>query len=90
MTTPARRPSRQTSLPELFAGWFTSRGWQPHPHQLTLLKAARQGLSTLLVAPTGGGKTLAGFLPSLLGVGGRVLAVPQSMTTSISGKRNWW
>lgn len=31
-----------------------------------MLVAARSGLSTLLIAPTGGGKTLAGFLPSLI------------------------
>jgi ATP-dependent Lhr-like helicase len=54
------------SLPERFAQWFARRGWTPHPHQLTLLKAARQGRSALLIAPTGGGKTLAGFLPSLV------------------------
>ena len=53
-------------LPERFAQWFACRGWTPHPHQLTLLKAARQGRSALLIAPTGGGKTLAGFLPSLV------------------------
>ncbi len=54
------------TLPELFAGWFAARGWAPRPHQLALLEAARRGESTLLVAPTGGGKTLAGFLPSLV------------------------
>jgi len=53
-------------LPPRFADWFRRRGWTPHPHQLTLVKAARQGRSALLVAPTGGGKTLAGFLPSLV------------------------
>ena len=51
------------SLPPLFLDWFKGQGWQPHPHQLALL-AAKQ--DTLLIAPTGGGKTLAGFLPSLV------------------------
>jgi len=54
------------TLPEPFAGWFAARGWTPRPHQLALLKAAEAGESALLVAPTGGGKTLAGFLPSLV------------------------
>ena len=31
-----------------------------------MLEAARHGESCLLVAPTGGGKTLAGFLPGLI------------------------
>jgi len=53
-------------LPESFQAWFAGRGWQPHAHQLALLAAARAGRSALLVAPTGGGKTLAGFLPSLV------------------------
>ncbi|MFZ5789885.1 MAG: ligase-associated DNA damage response DEXH box helicase [Pseudomonadota bacterium] len=54
------------ALPPTFAAWFAGRGWQPHAHQLALLAADRAGRSALLVAPTGGGKTLAGFLPSLI------------------------
>ncbi|MES2711226.1 MAG: DEAD/DEAH box helicase, partial [Pseudomonadota bacterium] len=54
------------TLPELFAGWFAGRGWTLRPHQAALVDAAEAGESALLVAPTGGGKTLAGFLPSLL------------------------
>lgn len=50
-------------LPPDFADWFARQGWTPHPHQLALLEA--QG-DSLLIAPTGGGKTLAGFLPSLV------------------------
>jgi ATP-dependent helicase Lhr and Lhr-like helicase len=53
-------------LPERFARWFATRGWSPRPHQLQLIEHASRGESVLLVAPTGGGKTLAGFLPSLI------------------------
>ena len=53
-------------LPPVFERWFSSRGWSARPHQLALLSEARAGRSTLLVAPTGAGKTLAGFLPSLV------------------------
>ncbi len=58
--------SNLSALPPLFAEWFRARGWQPHPHQLQMLRAAEAGASALLIAPTGGGKTLAGFLPSLV------------------------
>ncbi len=53
-------------LPQPFAQWFTARGWSPRAHQLALIEHAARGQSVLLVAPTGGGKTLAGFLPSLI------------------------
>ncbi|WP_424933660.1 ligase-associated DNA damage response DEXH box helicase [Amaricoccus macauensis] len=55
-------------LPNPFAGWFARQGWEPHPHQLDLL-AQKDLPSSLLIAPTGGGKTLAGFLPSLVELG---------------------
>jgi ATP-dependent Lhr-like helicase len=54
------------TLPERFAAWFAARGWSPRPHQLEMLRAAAQGENVLLIAPTGGGKTLSGFLPSLV------------------------
>ncbi|WP_422039748.1 ligase-associated DNA damage response DEXH box helicase [Roseibium sp.] len=53
-------------LPNRFQSWFASRGWAPRPHQLQLIDHLAQGHSTLLIAPTGAGKTLAGFLPSLV------------------------
>jgi ATP-dependent Lhr-like helicase len=53
-------------MPEPFPGWFARRGWTPRAHQLELLAKARAGRCVLLIAPTGGGKTLAGFLPSLV------------------------
>ncbi len=56
----------EQTLPEIFARWFEARGWQPRAHQLALVEHASRGESVLLVAPTGGGKTLAGFLPTLI------------------------
>ncbi|WP_425045918.1 ligase-associated DNA damage response DEXH box helicase [Primorskyibacter sp. S87] len=53
-----------TSLPSSIAGWFSDRGWSLHPHQKDMLQRAGDPV-TLLIAPTGGGKTMAGFLPTL-------------------------
>ncbi|MBI1407277.1 MAG: ligase-associated DNA damage response DEXH box helicase [Caulobacter sp.] len=53
-------------LPDRFEAWFAGRGWAPRAHQLEMVAAARAGQHALLIAPTGGGKTLAGFLPSLI------------------------
>lgn len=52
-------------LPRPFLKWFAEKGWAPRAHQLELLARAEAGENTLLIAPTGAGKTLAGFLPSL-------------------------
>ena len=51
-------------LPDKFHTWFEARGWSIHPHQADMLRHARDP-ATLLIAPTGGGKTMAGFLPTL-------------------------
>jgi len=56
---------QELDLPPPLAAWFSARGWRPRPHQIEVLRRARAGHSVLLTAPTGGGKTLAGFLPSL-------------------------
>lgn len=55
----------QDLLPQPFVKWFAEKGWQPRAHQLELLTRANAGESMLLIAPTGAGKTLAGFLPTL-------------------------
>ncbi|UWR96743.1 ligase-associated DNA damage response DEXH box helicase [Phaeobacter inhibens] len=51
-------------LPDVITDWFSTRGWTIHPHQQEMLDRAGDP-ATLLIAPTGGGKTMAGFLPTL-------------------------
>ena len=58
-------------LPETFSSWFAARGWAPRQHQLDLVRLAQARASALLIAPTGAGKTLAGFLPSLIALAAR-------------------
>ncbi len=53
-----------TSLPPQILSWFSARDWSIHPHQQEML-ARKDAPATLLIAPTGGGKTMAGFLPTL-------------------------
>jgi len=45
--------------------WFSGRGWRVRRHQREMLEAADADQHALLVADTGAGKTLAGFLPTL-------------------------
>ena len=56
-------------LPATFHDWFASKGWSIHPHQQEMLERADDP-ATLLIAPTGGGKTMAGFLPTLAELAG--------------------
>ncbi len=53
------------ALPPELAQWFAQRGWQARRHQRAMLDVAASGCHALLVADTGAGKTLAGFLPTL-------------------------
>lgn len=53
------------SLPSVITDWFDRRGWRPRRHQIKMLDVARAGRHALLVATTGAGKTLSGFLPTL-------------------------
>ncbi|MGZ8284810.1 MAG: ligase-associated DNA damage response DEXH box helicase [Allosphingosinicella sp.] len=66
MTHPPPCPQGGEALPPVIASWFAAKGWTPRRHQLEMLAAARAGRSALLVAPTGAGKTLAGFLASIV------------------------
>ncbi|NPU65204.1 ligase-associated DNA damage response DEXH box helicase [Bradyrhizobium sp. 83012] len=62
-------PDDRAALPDHVTRWFAARGWAPRAHQLALLDKARAQRSALLIAPTGAGKTLAGFLPTLVELG---------------------
>jgi ATP-dependent helicase Lhr and Lhr-like helicase len=64
-------PPRLSQLSPIVADWFAAKGWAARSHQLDVLAAERAGNSVLLIAPTGAGKTLAGFLPSLTDLAGR-------------------
>ncbi|KIN60262.1 ATP-dependent helicase, DEAD/DEAH box family protein [Sulfitobacter noctilucae] len=54
-----------SALPKTFQDWFAAKGWSIHPHQQKMLDRADVP-ALLLIAPTGGGKTLSGFLPTLI------------------------
>jgi ATP-dependent Lhr-like helicase len=76
MSAPTIIEERPSLLPPAFTDWFAAKGWAPRPHQLELLAKAQAGRSALLIAPTGAGKTLAGFLPSLVALNSRPKAAP--------------
>lgn len=57
--------SMTAALPPPLEDWFAAREWRPRRHQLDMLAAGRAGRHALLVAQTGAGKTLSGFLPTL-------------------------
>ncbi|MEM8798514.1 MAG: ligase-associated DNA damage response DEXH box helicase [Pseudomonadota bacterium] len=63
MSTPLRPDG--ADWPQPIVDWFAGRGWALRGHQTAMRSAFRSGNSALLVAPTGAGKTLAGFLPAL-------------------------
>src|SRR5262249_39995719 len=66
ITEPMTVLERTTLLPDVFTRSVASRRCTPRAQQLGLVAKAQAGRSVLLIAPTGGGKALAGFLPSLV------------------------
>ena len=51
---------------DIISQWLKKKGWVLYEHQLRVINKISKVKSILLVAPTGTGKTLAGFLPSIL------------------------
>ena len=45
--------------------WLKKKGWTLYDHQIATLNFIRQGFDVVLHAPTGGGKTIGGFMPSI-------------------------
>ncbi|MXO97026.1 ligase-associated DNA damage response DEXH box helicase [Erythrobacter aquimaris] len=55
----------EQAVPSQINDWFAGRGWRIRRHQRQMLQASDASRHALLVADTGAGKTLAGFLPTL-------------------------
>ena len=94
--TAARTPVEASLLPDRFRAGLRSAAGLRARTSLNCWRAGRDGRSVLLIAPTGGGKTLAGFLPTLVELsqaqsGERPQALPASSMSEaadgISGDR---
>ena len=45
--------------------WLKKKGWSLYDHQIETLRLIKKGFDVILHAPTGGGKTIGGFMPSI-------------------------
>jgi ATP-dependent Lhr-like helicase len=68
-------------IPAPFEDWFTAQGWSVRAYQRRMVAQFERGQDTLLIAPTGGGKTLAGFLPSLCDLVDKRKDAPRALHT---------
>lgn len=70
MINPVHQEQYRDAFPDLqshpLTKWLEGKGWSYYPHQLQTLKAAQSGKDVVVFAPTGAGKTLTGFLPSIM------------------------
>jgi len=68
-------------VPVKFERWFAAQNWQIRDYQRHMVEAYQRREDTLLIAPTGGGKTLAGFLPSLIDLSSKASGQKPSLHT---------
>ena len=87
MPVATKKKNPPSDLPDIFTRWFAARRWSPRDHQLALLQKARENRSALLIAPTGAGKTLAGFLPTLVELSGADVSGPNAALSAPSPQR---
>ena len=69
------------TLPTMIERWFDAQGWTIRPYQRRMVEQFQSARDTLLIAPTGGGKTLAGFLPSLCDLVDKPSDAPRALHT---------
>lgn len=58
--------NKRAHTPAVFKQWFADKGWKIRSYQQKMISAFANQQSSLLIAPTGAGKTLSGFLPCLI------------------------
>ncbi|WP_189585672.1 ligase-associated DNA damage response DEXH box helicase [Litorimonas cladophorae] len=68
-------------VPANIEKWFTDQNWEIRDYQRSMIDAFARKQDTLLIAPTGGGKTLAGFLPSLIDLSEKTDGTPPRLHT---------
>jgi len=72
---------RPEGVSSQFEDWFSAQGWTLRDYQRDMVTQFAKAQDTLLIAPTGGGKTLAGFLPSLCDLAGKSAEAPRALHT---------
>jgi ATP-dependent Lhr-like helicase len=63
---PQAGASKRAIVPAIFKKWFNDKDWKIRSYQTQMVRAFANQQSSLLIAPTGAGKTLSGFLPCLI------------------------
>ncbi|GHA95167.1 DNA ligase-associated DEXH box helicase [Algimonas arctica] len=69
------------AIPRRIEDWFAAQDWSIRDYQRDMVGQFGRGQDTLLIAPTGGGKTLAGFLPSLCDLAEKDPNAPRALHT---------